>query len=129
MAEIDETFGFYCLGDFRPEMPLVRGREALIHRLCVRLQTPRGRFPWWPNFGLDVAAFLLSKAPAPAVALAVESECLKDEQVSDARANAEFSADRRSMRLSVEIIDSAGPFTFTLSVEQAKLELIELQAS
>lgn len=129
MAEIDKTIGFWSLGDFRPQMPLVSGRTALIHRLVVRLQTPRGRFPWWPNFGTDIAAFLLTKSPASAVASAVESECLKDEQVSDITARVAFSSDRRSMRIQIEIFDSEGPFTFTLGVEQAKLELIERQSA
>lgn len=129
MAEIDKTIGFWSLGDFKPQMPQVLGRTALLHRLCVRLQTPRGRFTWWPNFGTDIAAFLLTKAPASAVASAVESECLKDEQVEDVRALVSFSTDRRSMRVSIEIFDSDGPFAFTLGIDQAKLELIELQAA
>jgi hypothetical protein len=129
LTEIDGTSGFWTLGDFRPEMPLVSGRTALIHRLCVRLQTPRGRFSFWPNFGTDMAAFLLTKVRPTDIASAAESECLKDQQVEDVKATVELRDNGRSMLLTLEIFDSEGPFTFTLSIDQAKLELIELQAA
>lgn len=129
MAEIDNTSGFYCLGDFRPEMPLVSGRTALIHRLTVRLQTPRGRFPWWPNFGTDIAAFLNSKATPGVIAAAAESECLKDEQVADCQATATIENNGRTIRLTLAVFDANGPFALTLSIEQAKLTLIDLQTA
>lgn len=130
MAEIDKTLGFWSLGGFRPEMPLVSGREALIHRLCVRLQTPRGRFPWWPNFGTRLAAFLLTKVQPSVVAGAAELECLKDEQVDDVRARAEFLPGARALRVTLEIFSNdVGPFQFTLLIEQAKLTLVSLQAA
>ncbi len=130
MAEIDKTIGFWTLGDFKPEMPLVSGRVALIHRLAVRLTTPRGRFTWWPNFGTDMAAFLLTKVPPTVVFSAAESECLKDEQVDEVRARGEFVAAARALRLTLEIFSNdLGPFEFTLLIEQAKLTLVELQAA
>ena len=119
-------------------MPRVSGREALIHRLCVRLQTPRGRFSgvdsngkvWgWPNFGTDIAQYLLSKTPASAIASAAEAECLKDEQVEEAAAVATLEDGGRRMHLEIAILDALGPFVFTLSITQAKLTLIELQAA
>lgn len=128
--EIDKTVGLYSLGDFKPNMPTVSGRTALLHRLCVRLQTPRGRFPWWPNFGTNLAAFLLTKVQPTVVAAAAEAECLKDEQVDDVTARVEFLAGGRTMHLTLEIFSNDfGPFVFTLSIEQAKLDLIDLQAA
>ena len=129
LNDIASTVGLWSLGDFKPEMPNVSGRTALIHRLCVRLSTPRGRFTWWPNFGTDIAAFLLTKVPPSAIASAAESECLKDEQVQDVVATAEVESGGRSIRLRIELFDKAGPFRFTLLIEQAKLHLIELQAA
>lgn len=129
LSKIENTVGLWSLGDFKPQMPTVSGRDALVHRLCVRLQTPLGRFPWWPRFGTDLAAFLLTKTPASAVASAAELECLKDEQVRDVRAFVQFSTDRTRMRVQLEIFDADGPFKRTLSIEQAKLELIELDAA
>lgn len=136
LDNIDGTVGIHSLDDFRPEMPFVSGRTALLHRLAVRLQTPRGRFSWpksgggragWPNFGTDVRAFLLTKVRPSVVASAIESECLKDEQVHDIRASVEFTEGGKSMVVSAIVFDAEGPFRFTLLASQAKLELIELQ--
>lgn len=129
LTEIDGTVGLWSLGDFKPDMPTVRGRVALIHRLCVRLQTPRGRFPWWPNFGTDLAAFLNSKTRPSLIAAAAQQECLKDEQVENVVADATYENNGRAIRLRLTVFDAAGPFTFTLLIEQANLSLIELQTA
>lgn len=129
LTQIDGTVGLWSLGDFRPEMPTVSGRTALIHRLCVRLQTPRGRFPWWPNFGTDLAAFLNSKTRPAVIAAAAEQECIKDEQVDHVVADAVYEDNGRAIRLSLTIFDADGPFEFTLLISQANLELIELQSA
>jgi hypothetical protein len=129
MAGIDDTIGLWSLGDFTPEMRTVFGRTALIHRLCVRLQTPRGRFPWWQNFGTDMAQFLNSKARPETIAAAAEAECLKDEQVEDVQATAIYEQGGRAIRLTLLIVDAAGPFTRTLLIEQAKLALLDLEAA
>lgn len=129
LTKIEGTVGLWSLGDFKPEMPLVSGRVALIHRLCVRLQTPRGRFPWWPNFGTDMVAFLNSKMRPSAIAAAAQAECEKDEQVDRVIADAVYEDNGRAIRLRLTVFDAAGPFTFTLLIEQANLSLIELQAA
>lgn len=138
LTDISATVGIWSLGDFRPDMPVVTGRTALIHRLCVRLQTPRGRFSgvgsdgkvWgWPNFGTDIAQFLLSKTPPSVIAAAAEAECLKDEQVEQAAVVATLQDGGRRMQLEIAILDAIGPFTFSLGITQAKAELIELQVA
>jgi hypothetical protein len=129
LTKIEGTVGFWSLGDFRRDMGTVSGRTALIHRLCVRLQTERGRFPWWKNFGTDIAQFLNSKTRPSAIASAAASECLKDEQVEECTAVAEVGDSGRSMRLTLTVFDSDGPFKFTLEITQASLTLIELQAA
>ncbi len=128
-TDIDETIGIHSLGDFKPDMPTVSGRTALLHRLLVRLQTPRGRFPWWPNFGTDMSLYLLSKATPSAIAGAAQLECLKDEQVKEARATAEVQDGGRKIVLRIVLLSNVGPYKFTLAVTQAKLDLIELQAA
>lgn len=138
-TDINATVGLWSLGDFKPNMPTVRGRVALAHRLCVRLQTPRGRFSFrhpvtgkisgWPNFGTDMAQFLLSKTPPRLIASAAEIECLKDEQVEDAQASAFLEDFGRQLRLPIVITDSNGPFALTMLITQAALTLVELQAT
>ncbi len=128
-TDIDETVGIYSLGDFRPDMPVVSGRTALIHRLLVRLQSARGRFPWWPSFGTDISQFLLSKISPRQIAGAAELECLKDEQVEDVKAIAEVTDGGRKITLRLRLVDAQGSFVLTLDITQARLSLIELQAA
>ncbi len=128
-TDISETVGFWSLGDFRPEMPTVSGGTALVHRLIVRLQTARGRFPWWPNFGTNMAQFLLSKATPKQIASAAEAECRKDEQVKQVTATATVSNGGRAIILEIRVVTSSGPFLFTLSITQAATELLSLQAA
>lgn len=127
--DISQTVGIWSLGDFRPDMSTVSGETALIHRLMVRLQTPRGRFPWWPNFGTDISQFLLSKATPQQIAAAAQAECIKDEQVRVATATAVISDAGRKITLTIRIVTSSGPFVFTLAITQAATDLIALQAA
>lgn len=128
-TDIGATVGLWSLGDFRPDMPTVSGVTALIHRLCVRLQTPRGRFPFWPNFGTNISQYLLSKATPQSIAAAAQTECLKDEQVRVCSVNATVEDAGRRIRLAIRIVASTGPFVFSLAITQAKLTLIDLQAA
>ncbi len=127
--DINETVGFWTLGDFRRDMGTVRGRVALVHRLCVRLQTRRGRFIWWPRFGTDLREYLNTKTRPSVIAGAAIAECEKDEQVERCEAAGEYVDGGRGVRLVITVYDSDGPFKFTLLIEQAKLTLVELQAA
>lgn len=129
LSDISATVDIYCIDDFLPDMPVVTGRTALAHRLARRLQTPRGRFPWWPNFGTDLRQYLLSKAKPTAIASAAEAECLKDEQVEDVTCFVEVLNGGRSMRVVIQITDADGPFVFTLEISQAAETLLDLQAA
>jgi len=126
-TDIEATVGIWSLGDFRPDMPKVSGVVALVHRLCLRLQTKRGRFPWWPNFGTNIAQYLLSKTPPAQIAAAAEAECRKDEQVQQVKCEATLEDSGRRVRLDLQTVASSGPFALSLSITQAKLELIALQ--
>lgn len=129
LTKIDGTVDLFCVADFLPDMPTVSGRTALAHRLARRLQTPRGRFPWWPTFGTDLRAFLLSKTTPSTVASAAESECLKDEQVDSVEVKAEFLSAGRTLHLTINVTDAAGPFVFTLTIDEAIATLSKLQAA
>ena len=129
LSNIDGTVDLFCVEDFRPEMPTVSGRVALAHRLARRLQTPRGRFIFWPNFGTDLRAFLLTKTPALVIASAAEAECSKDEQVQSVSVNAEVQLGGRQLHLVILVTDAAGPFQFTLTIDEAVATLILLQGA
>jgi hypothetical protein len=127
MGTLAETRDLACVTDLTPEMREVTGVVALIHRLARRLQTPRGRFPWWPNFGLDVTQYLLSKTPAWRIQRDIEDECLKDEQCLGCRVRVDQSRDGREMTLTIGIETEEGDYVFTMSVTQAAATLVSLQ--
>ena len=120
-----ETVDIDCVSDIKPHMPTVSGRLGLVQALARRLQTPRGKAPWWPNYGTDVQQFLLAKVRPSVIAAAVKAECLKDERVESI--DLTVTVDGNSMRLDIQVTDAAGPFTFTLSITEAAVSLIALQ--
>src|SRR5690606_22758400 len=105
---LDETVDIDCVSDIKPHMPVVSGRLGLVQALARRLQTPRGKVPWWPDYGLDVQAFLLSKTRPSVIAAQVQAECLKDERVESVRVDLQIAGN--DARLTVEVTDAAGPF-------------------
>jgi hypothetical protein len=127
LTQIEGTIDVFCIEDMLPDMPAVSGRTACAHRLARRLTTPRGRFPWWPKFGTDLRAYLLSKATPEAIASAAEFECLKDEQVDRVKVRAEVQDSGRRIHLVIEVTDAAGPYVFTLTITTAAATLIQLQ--
>lgn len=128
LSLIENTTDVWCIDNFLPHMPEIRGRVALGHRLARRLTTPRGRVPWWPNDGTDLRQYMLSHASPSAIAQAAKAECLKDEQVEDVKVTVEVLDSGRAMNLLLEVTDAAGPFTFTLNITDAAAKLIGLEA-
>lgn len=126
----------YCADDMRLDMPTVSGRMNLGLALLRRLTTPNGRFSWldldgvtvrgWPEYGLDLRGFILSKTNADTIARAAEGECAKDERVHAVTATAVYTA-ANAIALTLEITDEDGPFVLTLSISDAAATLVSLQ--
>src|SRR5262245_57912250 len=117
---LDETVDIHCVSDFLPHMPAVRGRTALAHRLARRLVTPRGIFPFWPDFGTDLRKFLLAKALPSRVAQEAEAECMNDEQVEAAEVTvSEIDLAKREMTIDIAVTDADGEFDFTMKISEA----------
>lgn len=127
LTDIANTSDIDCLEDMKPHMPMVSGRTALLQRLARRLITPRGKFIFWPNFGTDLRRFLLTKTSPGAIAQAAKKECVKDEQVEQCLVTAQLTDSGRMLVLDIEIEDADGPFTFTLTIDDAALNLVRLQ--
>lgn len=125
-----------CVDDFSLQMESVTGRLCLAQALARRLVTPRGRFSWldsdgvtihgWPEYGLDLRAFLLSKATPQSIARAAEAECLKDERVQAVDV-AVVQDTSTTLAITIAVTDADGTFTFTLSIDEAKASLVSLQ--
>lgn len=129
LTKIEGTVDIDCVDDLKPHMPSVSGRLALAQRLARRLTTPRGRLPFWPNFGTDLRQFLLSKTRSEQISAAAEDECVKDEQVESVTIQTEILRDGRELNLTIFVTDAEGPFRFTLEIADAKANLLALQAA
>lgn len=130
LTKIDGTIDIYCIDDFLPNMPTVKGHEALCQRLIRRITTRRGQLPFWPDDGYDVRDALLSKKRPHDIAAAVAAECRKDEQIQGGgsiNVSAELSSDGKTLTLAFEAVAGETPFTFTLLVDDAAVSLVSLQ--
>jgi hypothetical protein len=124
-----ETKAIWCLGDFKKNMPTATGGTVLVHRVANRLVTPFGRVPWWPNYGFDVRAALLSNmAPSRVTARAIQ-ECEKEENVRADCVIEIVTSDRFTRRwiLTVTLFLESETFTFTMTISEAAQTLIALQ--
>lgn len=126
-GSLDETRDIYLVSDLRPEMPEVSGVDALAQRLLLRLTTPKGIFPWWPDEGLDVTTYALSKEPDYRIAAAIKAECERDEQVDLARVEIDRSSGR--LRFTVFAFSPLGDFKMTMGITQAAATLLALEAA
>jgi hypothetical protein len=126
-GSLEETRDIYLVNDFRPEMPEVSGVDALAQRLLLRLTTPRGLFPWWPEDGLDVRMFALSKEPAYRIAGAIDAECRKDEQCDSTLVSIQsFDGGARHI-FTITVFSPLGNFKFTMGVTEAAANLLALE--
>lgn len=118
----------HCVSDFLAQMPLVSGRTALAHALARRLQTPRGMFPWWPDYGTDLRQYLLAHIDTQRISAAAQSECEKDERVAAVDITAATVTDT-TVTLQIEVTPDESPdavFEFVLTITQAKVVLVEV---
>jgi phage baseplate assembly protein W len=124
---LEETTAVHCVTDFALHMPKVSGETALMQSLARRLQTPRGRVPWWPNYGTDIRNMLLSKVSPYQIVSSAIRECSKDERVENVDATATITNGGRTLVLGISVTTAAGPFDFTMTITEAAESLIELQ--
>lgn len=124
---LGETTDLYLLDDFTADMRECSGYVALACRLVARLRTPRGFFPWWPTFGLNIRKYSLSKTPTWQMAHEVSEQLKLDEQVKDVVVTPSLSDQGRAVRFDVLVQAEVGVFTFTMSATEAAATLIGLQ--
>jgi hypothetical protein len=121
----------YCIND----LPLVDTQvtdpvQLIGQRIVRRLSTPRGALALIgddPNFGYDVRQWINNKAGPGDIALAqaaIESECLKDEQIIGVTASIAFSANTSAMTVTLQLVTGVGPFTLTLNVNQLTVDMV-----
>ena len=114
----------HCVTDFKAHMPVVSGKLCLAQALARRLQTPRGVFPWWPDYGLDVRKYLLSTIDTSEIEGEVQAECEKDERVDSVQVSAIRTESSVSLIVDVTPDDETDPFEFVFIVTADKAELL-----
>jgi hypothetical protein len=127
--DVAATVDVFHDGDFLLEMPEVVGVVALAQRLARRIQTSRGFFPWWPNEGLNISDYLLSRTPTWQIANQIKEEIKRDQQVADAHVRATLSADGSQLRVEIFVVSEVGPFVFTMTATEASSQLLDIRAA
>jgi phage baseplate assembly protein W len=115
MAELGRDLS--CLQDLDATGLEVSGRTVLAQAVLRRLITPRGRLIDDANYGFDLTQFIdddLGPADLARIRAGIEAECLKDERVAVVTAKVTLTAG--VMVVTVNLTDSAGPFTLVVAV-------------
>ena len=121
MADLGTDIGGVM--DLGPSLAPVSGRRALIEAVARRLVTPRGALWYDPAYGYDLRQFLNGIASSPSQIVAgVTEQAEADERVVGAQASATFIGN--TLVVKVALLDSSGPFTFTINVGQVTVELL-----
>lgn len=113
-----------CLADLDPQLQLVGGRALLAQDLAHRFETPAGGLFYDDSYGYDLRALLnaaLDEATVPAIAAAVEAQCLLDERVEAVRADVTLYRAESRLRVAIAVECAAGPFSFSLLVDELSL--------
>ena len=135
MGTVAEARDTYCLDSLRPGV-YVTGVELVAQRCYRRLITPRGMLRGGEeeeNFGLDLAGFVGSAAPATVDAMlpsVVRNELLKDSAVDDVTVTASRveGGGLVSWTLSIEIATTDGDVTLIVGVSEVSVGLIGVRA-
>ncbi len=121
------TIDLWWEEDARPDMPMVAGIYAIGQRLYRRLVTPRGFFPFWPNEGLGISKYLLSKPPLWVVKTEVEAECKRDQQVENVIVTPQLTSNKTLLLIDIFFTTPFGAADLTMTATEAAATLISLQ--
>lgn len=114
--------------DALPEMPLIAGVLVVGQRLYRRLVTPRGFFKSWPNDGLGITKYLLSKPQLWVIKNDVESECMREQQVANVIATPQFRENGSLLLLDIFFTTEFGAAAdMTMTATEAATTLLSLR--
>lgn len=108
--------------DIDPFFSLASGPRAAAEAIVAALAHEPNTLWWAIDRGTSLRAFLHRTVTPPAIAAAVESECLKDERVADATVTASVLGNE--VRLQIELqLKTTETVQFTLNVDDASSAL------
>lgn len=104
--------------DLDTALSVVTGRTALAQQILRRLTTPRGGLPGTPTYGYDLESLIGANIIASVVEQRVEEQVLDEEEVRDASADVVFDARSSQLTVTINAVDSQGPFELVLSANE-----------
>jgi phage baseplate assembly protein W len=107
----------------------VSGVDLLAQAIQIRLSTPRGSVIDAPDDGIDLVDYLsrdMTSGDVANLSGVIESEILKDERFSSAKATVDASKLRSASELSIALAvqSGAGPFQLVLGVSDAGVAIL-----
>jgi hypothetical protein len=126
--DVSAAIDVWWEADAMPEMPLIAGVLVVGQRLYRRLVTPRGFFRTWPNDGLGLTKYLLTKPQLWVIKNDVEAECLRDQQVEKVLATPQFSQSGSLLTLDIFFTTTFGAAAdMTMTATEAATTLLSIR--
>jgi phage baseplate assembly protein W len=107
--------------DLDPAFAMVSGSICLLQALQRRLETSTGSLWYDPDYGLALHQYLKAAIPhVSVIASAIETQCMRDDRVADARATVTF--DRYTSKLAADVaVTSVTGETLSLTLAASDL--------
>lgn len=108
------------------QFTLITGRRVLAESLARRLTCPPGGLFWAPSEGIDLRASVrarLDKTKLTTLKAQIQAQLTRDERVLSAVASPTYDVAAKKLTISISAETADGPFSFVLSVTDAKTEI------
>lgn len=128
MTDFGADIGSIKATGLPPGFGRVSGIWVLGNRLLRRLQTPRGRLHYAPDFGLDIRGLIeqqIDVRTAQRWEAEIARECEKDEAVEQAKATVTLTQSTSTATVRIEIQTADGPFRLVVAVSSLTVALLE----
>lgn len=115
------------IANLDPLATLIEGERVVLEDIACRLQTPRGFYRRWPDYGYDLTAQVgrrVSTVGLVRLKAAIATECIKDERVRSATVSAIEAVSAGVWHVSIQLILATGPFTLVLSVDKVTVAIL-----
>ena len=116
-----------CFPDLDPAFSIEAGNAAVASSIARRLQTPRGGLFYDPDYGYDIRDALSDVSlgtNTAAIQSNIERECEKDERVQAVTASVTYIQATSTLKVSVALVTSAGPFNLVLQVKGLSVSVL-----
>jgi len=105
--------------DLDPALSVVTGRRALAEAVGRRYVTPAGTHPDDPFYGYDLSEAVGSGTPPEEIEQHALAQARAEEEIEEASAVTEITGaiGEQTLEMLITLVDSAGPFTFTVTID------------